>query len=168
MVPDNKNNVDPTVQAIVEMFPEDFLRNTARETGVVERERKIDVVILFWVTTLGFGVRFLSTIRGLKRKYEEKAKTTLSISSFYDRFTPEMVDFLRKCVLHAIEFQAQQTGRVLDDKLKRFKDLVIQDSTIIRLHESLAKIWSAARKREPIHAFTLGKGVYATSRPIIN
>jgi hypothetical protein len=123
MVPDNKNNVDPTVQAIVEMFPEDFLRNTARETGVVERERKIDVVILFWVTTLGFGVRFLSTIRGLKRKYEEKAKTTLSISSFYDRFTPEMVDFLRECVLHAIEFQAQQTGRILDAKLKRFKDL---------------------------------------------
>ena len=148
MVPDNKNNVDPTVQAIVEMFPEDFLRNTARETGVVERERKIDVVILFWVTTLGFGVRFLSTIRGLKRKYEEQAKTTLSISSFYDRFTPEMVDFLRKCVLHAIEFQAQQTGRILDAKLKRFKDLVIQDSTIIRLHESLAKIWPAARTKK--------------------
>jgi putative transposase len=148
MVPDNKNNVDPTVQAIVEMFPEDFLRNTARETGVVERERKIDVVILFWVTTLGFGVRFLSTIRGLKRKYEEKAKTTLSISSFYDRFTPEMVDFLRECVLHAIEFQAQQTGRILDAKLKRFKDLVIQDSTIIRLHKSLAKIWPAARTKK--------------------
>ena len=64
----------------------------------------------------------------------------LSISSFYERFTPKMVDFLQKCVLHAIEFQAQQPGRVLGDKLNRFKDLVIQDSTIIRLHESLAKI----------------------------
>jgi len=148
MSSDKENSVDPTVQTIVEMFPENFLRNTARETGVVERERKIDVVILFWVTTLGFGVRFLSAIRGLKRKYEEKSKTTLSISSFYDRFTPEMVDFLRKCVLHAIEFQAQQPGRVLDDKLKRFKDLVIQDSTIIRLHESLAKIWPAARTKK--------------------
>jgi putative transposase len=148
MTPDNENSVDPTVKSLVEMFPEDFLRNTARETGVVKRERKIDVVILFWVTTLGFGVRFLSTIRGLKRKYEEKAKTTLSISSFHDRFTPEMVDFLRKCVLHAIEFQAQQIGRVLDDKLKRFNDLVIQDSTIIRLHESLAKIWPAARTKK--------------------
>jgi hypothetical protein len=125
MVPDNKNNVDPTVQAIVEMFPDDFLRNTARETGVVEGERKIDVLVLFWVTTLEFGVRFLSAVRGLKRKYEEPAK-------------------------------------------KSFKDLVIQDSTIIQLHESLAKIWPAARKRELIHAFTLGKGVYATSRPIIS
>jgi putative transposase len=125
----------------------------------VKRERKIDPVILFWVLTLGFGVRFLSAIRGLKRKYEEKTETTLSISSFYDRFTPKMVNFHRKCVLHAIEFQAQQTCRVLDDKSKRLKDLVIQDSTIIRLHESLAKIWPAARKREQIHAFTMGKSV---------
>jgi hypothetical protein len=182
MILDNGNSVDPMVKTLVEMFADDFLRDTARETGFVKRERKIDPVILFWVLTLGFGVRFflfwvltlgfgvrfLSTIRGLKRKYKEKTETTLSISSFYDRFTPEMVDFHRKCVLHAIEFQAQQTGRVSDDKLKRFKDLVIQDSTIIRLHESLAKIWHAARKREQIHAFTMGKGIYGTSRQIIN
>jgi len=144
----DEKKVDPTVETLVEMFSEEFLRNTARETGVVKRERKIDPVILFWVLTLGFGVRFLSAIRGLKRKYEEKAKTTLSISSFYDRFTPEMVDFLRRCVLHAIEFHAQETSRVLSDKLKRFKDLVIQDSTIIRLHASLAKIWPAARSKK--------------------
>ena len=143
----DEKGTDPTVEAIVEMFPEDFLRNTARESGLVIRERKIDPVILFWVLTLGFGVRFLSTIRGLKRKYEEKAGVKLSISSFYDRFTPKMVDFLQRCVLHAIEFQAQQPGRVLGDKLNRFKDLVIQDSTIIRLHESLAKIWPAARSK---------------------
>jgi len=57
---------------------------------LVIRERKIDPVILFWVSTLGFGVRFLSTIRGLKRRYEEKAGVKLSISSFYDRFTPKI------------------------------------------------------------------------------
>ena len=38
-----EKGIDPTVETIVEMFPEDFLRNTARETGVVKRERKIDV-----------------------------------------------------------------------------------------------------------------------------
>ena len=68
----NEKEVDPTVKSIVEMFPEDFLRNTARETGVVKRERKIDPVILFWVLTLGFGVRLLSTIRGLKLRGENE------------------------------------------------------------------------------------------------
>ena len=28
----DEKGTDPTVEAIVEMFPEDFLRNTARET----------------------------------------------------------------------------------------------------------------------------------------
>ena len=77
MALNDEKGVDPTVETIVEMFPEAFLRNIARETGVVIRERKIDPVILFWVLTLGFGVRFLSTIRGLKRKYEEKAEVKL-------------------------------------------------------------------------------------------
>jgi hypothetical protein len=53
----DEKKVDPTVETLVEMFSEKFLRNTARETGIVKRERKIDSVILFWVLTLGFGVR---------------------------------------------------------------------------------------------------------------
>jgi len=78
----------------VEMFPEEFLRNSARASGFIIRRRKIDLLILFWVLTLGFGVRFLSTIRGLKRKYEAKAGVKLSISSFYERFTPKMVGLI--------------------------------------------------------------------------
>lgn len=48
MVSNDEKRVDPTVKTIAEMFPEEFLRNTARETGVVMRARKIDPVILFW------------------------------------------------------------------------------------------------------------------------
>ena len=51
-------------------------------------------------------------------------------------------------MLHAIEFQAQETRHILSDKLQRFEDLVIQDSTIIRLHASLAKIWHATRSKK--------------------
>ena len=76
----------------------------------------------------------------------------LSISSFYDRFTPNMTVFLRTCVLHAIEFQALQPSRVLNEKLKRFKDLVIQDSTIIRLHESLGRYGQQQGRRESLRA----------------
>ncbi len=35
-----------------EMFPEEWLRQTAKETGLIVRERKIDPVIIFWVLTL--------------------------------------------------------------------------------------------------------------------
>ena len=74
MIPDNEISVDPTVKTLVEMFPGDFLRNTARETGTVERERKIDIVILFWVTTLGFGVRFFKYYQGVKTEIRGKSE----------------------------------------------------------------------------------------------
>jgi len=54
------------------MFPEEWLRQTAKETGLIVRERKIDPVIIFWVLTLSFGVRLQRTLASLKREYEKK------------------------------------------------------------------------------------------------
>ncbi len=61
----DKQKVDPSVECLTRLFPEDFIRNAAAETGFIQRERKIDPVILFWVITIGFGVNFLRTIRGV-------------------------------------------------------------------------------------------------------
>ena len=135
-------------KSLHELFPPDWLREKAKETGAIQRERKIDPVILFWVLVLGFGVRLQRNLASLRRNYEEQAATELCASSFYERFSPEFVKFLHECVLHGIEVQAQQPGRILKEKLEGFKDLLIQDSTIIRLHEKLAKIWPAARARK--------------------
>ena len=62
--------IDPTVECIIQMFPEDFLRNIARKTGFIKRLRKIDPVTFFWVLVLGFDVDFLRSIRALERRYE--------------------------------------------------------------------------------------------------
>jgi IS4 transposase len=146
--PTKKQKVDPSVESLIKLFPEDFIRAIAAETGFIIRNRKIDPVIFFWVIVLGFGVNFLRTIRGLKRKYENESNIEITISSFNDRFTQRLENFLKKCVIHALEYQAQEPGLKLGDKLKNFKDLLIQDSTIIRLHESLANLWPAARSKK--------------------
>jgi putative transposase len=65
------------------MFPEEWLRETARDTGLIKRERKIDPTIMFWVLALSFGVRLQRTLTSLKREYEKEAKTKLSDSSWY-------------------------------------------------------------------------------------
>lgn len=134
-------------ETLSKMFSADWLRTTARETGLVKRERKVDPVVMFWVLTLSFGVRLQRTLASLKRSYERTADTTLSDSSWYERFTPELVAFLRMCVIHGIEHLAQEPGRKLSEKLSMFEDLLIQDSTIVRLHEKLAKKWPAVRSR---------------------
>ena len=136
---------DPTVECLVQMFSQEFLRDLARKTEFIKRQRKIDPVQFFWVLILGFGVDFIRSIRALERRSEVEANIKLSDGALYDRFTPELMAFLRECVIHAIEFQAQQQSRALGEKLNGFKDVILQDSTIMRLHESLADLWHATR-----------------------
>jgi putative transposase len=138
------------------MFSREFLNNLTTETGLVKRERKIDPVIMFWVLTLSFGVRLQRSLASLKRSYEKESKQSLSDSSWYYRFTPELVAFLKACVLHAVEQLAQEQNRVLSERLNRFEDVLIQDSTIVRLHESLYKKWPAARSKKPAAGVKIG------------
>ena len=88
---------------------------------------------MFWTLTLGFGVQHEKSFATLQRLYEDKAKVYLSRSSFYNRFTPELVKFFHACVLHGMENIMQTPNIKLKDKLASFKDLLTQDSTIIRL-----------------------------------
>jgi IS4 transposase len=132
---------------LCELFPPEWLRNKAKETGLIKRERKIDPVIIFWVLAIGYGTFLQRTLAGLKRNYETASNRILSDSSWYYRFTPELVAFLRECVARGLECQAQEFSRTLSERLSPFED-VIQDSTIVRLHEKLAKIWPATRSRK--------------------
>jgi IS4 transposase len=153
MSTDSKSSLENPLRR---MFPEEWLRKTARETGLIKRERKIDPTIIFWVLTLSFGVRLQRTLASLKRQYEKEANTTLSDSSWYYRFTPELVEFLHLCVIHGIEELAKEPGRNLSKKLESFKDVLIQDSTIVRLHSSLSEQFPAARTRKVAAGVKIG------------
>jgi IS4 transposase len=129
------------------MFESKWLRAKAIETGLVERERKIDPVIMFWTLAIGYGSQLYRTLTELKREYEVRGNVLISDSSWHDRFTPELVKFLKECVIHGIEHMSQEPSRTLGKRLAIFRDVMIQDSTIIRLHESLASKWPATRSR---------------------
>jgi putative transposase len=133
---------------LCELFPPEWLRNKAKETGLIKRERKIDPVIIFWVLAIGYGTFLQRTLAGLKRNYETASNRILSDSSWYYRFTPELVAFLRECVARGLEYLAQEPNRTLSERLSPFEDVLIQDSTIVRLHEKVAKIWPATRSRK--------------------
>ncbi|MBU4222519.1 MAG: IS4 family transposase, partial [Euryarchaeota archaeon] len=67
------------------------------------------------------------------------------------------------CVTHAIEQLALEQNKVLSEKLAKFKDVLIQDSTIIRLHKSLAKKWPAARSKTVAAGVKVGMLVSAVA-----
>ena len=144
-----KASSHPCIEAeLNKLFSPDWIRKVAKETALIKRERKIDPVLMFWVLVLGFGVQLQRTLASLHREYEEKGAVHLSRGGFYERFSPELVRFLHACVVHGIEQLAETSHQRLKKNLGRFQDLLIQDSTIIRVHKKLAKKWPAVRSRK--------------------
>jgi putative transposase len=144
-----KPSFEPDVieKDLCKLFPKEWLRNAAKETGLIKRERKIEAFVMLWTLVFSFGAHLSRNLANMKRRYEKASKKEIAESSWYERFTPELVEFLKVCVTHAIEQLALEQNKVLSEKLTKFKDVLIQDSTIIRLHKSLAKKWPAARSR---------------------
>jgi len=136
-------------QDLNDLFPAKWLYEQAEATGFMQRYRKVDPVLMFWTVVLGFGVRMQRSLAGLHRAYQRNAEPENDVnrSSFYKRFDDRLVVFLKTCVRHAIEHQAGEAGQAMGKRFERFHDVLVQDSTVIRLHESLAKAFPATRSR---------------------
>ena len=136
------------------MFSPEWLRDTATKVGYVQRNRKIDPVTFFWVVVLGFGVGAQRTLASLRRAYETASAETLVPSSFYDRFNKNLIAFLKECLAHGIAELTSHTSLTLSDKLAGFKDLIVADGTIIRLHDRLAEQFPGARGKAELKIHT--------------
>jgi putative transposase len=116
----------------------------AQYAGMTRRRRKVDPVALFWTIVLGFTTGRQRTLAGLRRSFERSTGVRLVPSAFYDRFTPELARFFRLVVeelLNGVETsQAQLRGT-----LRSFRDVLLTDSTLVRLHDLLEKRFPACR-----------------------
>jgi len=126
------------------LFPAAFLMTLARATGAAKRVRKISPVDLFWTVVLGFGVGRERTLSGLRRAFEKATGVTVEESTFYDRFTPGFADMLKRAALRALE-AGVGAPRALRGQLAMFRDVVITDSTVVRLHDMLKTAYPGAR-----------------------
>ena len=137
-------------QEIARAFPPQLLRQFAVESGFVERERKIDPVALFLTLVLDFGVGLQRSLSLLKRGYEERAEIELKLaySSWHARFSPELAAFLRLAVAHGLSQLKEADGHALAERLSAFEDVLIKDSSVVRLHAKLATLWPATRSKK--------------------
>jgi len=136
------------------MFSPEWLRDTAAKVGYVQRSRKIDPATLFWILVLGFGAGVQRTLASLRRAYETAAAETLVPSAFYYRFNKGLTAFLKECLAHGIADLASHTSLTLSDKLQGFKDIIVADGTVIKLHEKLAKQFPGARHKAELKIHT--------------
>jgi len=73
---------------LTRMFESKWIREKAREVGLIERERKIDPVIMFWTLAIGYGSQLYRTLTELKREYEVRGNVSISDSGWHDRSLP--------------------------------------------------------------------------------
>ena len=126
------------------VIPESFVNEQARATGAVQRQRRVRIYDLLWVLVLGFAIGRKRSIAGLRRSYERETGQTIEESSFYNRFSPGLVKLLKKLLDRAFE-KSLGVARGLEGPLAVFRDVILTDSTVIRLHDLLEKKFPACR-----------------------
>ena len=131
-------------RALHRIFPRHFLRALAREAGAVQRQRRVRAEALFWTLVLGFGVGRERTIAGLRRVYQKTTGQEIEESSFYDRFNGGLAEMLKRAGAHGLQ-TCLGVNRALRGHLDQFRDVILTDATVVRLHELLADVYPACR-----------------------
>jgi IS4 transposase len=134
----------PIRETLRQLFPTAFLFALARSSGAFQRLRQVDPAALFWTVVLGFGVGRQRTLASLRRAYEKTTGQRIEESSFYARFNRGFAAMLKSAVDHAM-IDLVGVGRNLRGPLEGFRDVILTDSTVIRLHDFLARDFPGCR-----------------------
>lgn len=152
-------------ETLTSVLPRAELERLACESGMVRRRRKVDPSAMVWTLALGFGPGRERTLAGLRRMYQRATGTSLAPSAFYDRFTPELVRFLRRVV-------GELCGRVSEHEpdrsglLAKFADVMVADATVVELHRLLAKRYPGTRTNSSPSAAKLHLVMSVTGRGV--
>ena len=101
-----------------------------------EREGKLQIPVLVWSLVFGFAAGEDRTLAGFRRSYNSTADETISPGGFYHRLTPTLAAYLRDLVERGLDEVAVPDS--VDADVDRFRDVMIADGTVLRLHEFLS------------------------------
>lgn len=138
-------------QQLTHLVPSARIRARAQELGVVARERRVDIVAFVWTLALGFGAGAERTLAGLRRAFGRATGVHLVPSAFYDRFTPALARLLKALVADVLD-AVMPPARALGGEFAAFRDVLAIDSTVIRLHDLLARSFAACRTNHTLAA----------------
>lgn len=117
----------------------------AAKVGVIQRQRKVDIVCLVWTLVLGFGTGSKRSIASLRRTYEAISGHTLARSSFHDRLTPALARLMRLLLEQVLKLQREKLPAVHGEFMRGFDRLLAMDATILRLHDLLSSAYPGCR-----------------------
>ena len=134
------------MRRLTTLFPSEFLKEHAEELGVVERDRKLQIPAFVWTFVFGFAAGESRTLAGFRRCYNSTADEAISPSGFYQRLTPTLAEYLRDLVERGLDEVA--VPNAVDADIDRFRDVMIADGTVLRLHEFLSDQFEARHEEQ--------------------
>ena len=121
---------------ITSLISPQLIRRRGRDLGVVQRQRKVDIVAFVYTLILGFAASRRRSLAGLRRAYTLATGTTLASSAFQDRFTPALAELMKQLTERAFEKLSRGSTRMCL-ALRAFTRVFIVDGSLIRLADAL-------------------------------
>ncbi|THE65840.1 IS4 family transposase [Salinadaptatus halalkaliphilus] len=131
---------------LTNFLPSEALEDHADAVGVVERDRKLQIPPLVWSFAFGFAGGASRTLASFRRSYNSTADRTLSAGGFYQRLTPTLTEYLRDLVEYGLDEVA--VPHTVSEEFNRFRDVMIADGTVLRLHELLSEEYEGRRDEQ--------------------
>lgn len=125
------------------VFLPEEIEALAREYGVVERARQLDVVMFVAALVLAGGTHEGGRQYDVLRMYIESGAPRVVRGSFYSWFEAPLERLMAELLRRAIVI-AQQVPKLLPGILRGVSDWRIVDSTTVKLHGALIKEWPGA------------------------
>jgi Transposase DDE domain len=143
----------PFLDAYHELFDYNDILGAARQLGVIERDRKVDLPALVESSVLAMS-GLPGTQTTIYSHYIQLTGQTLAPSAFYDRFTrpyAELMAHLANRAILAVRAVGGDDPELVElgELLEHFKDIRVADSSCLLLQKLAAKWAPSTSKKRP-------------------
>ena len=147
-----KLSSDRIERRLTTLFPSTALEDHAEAVGVVKRDGKFQVPAMVWALVFGFATGESRTLAAFRRSYNATADKTLSPGGFYQRLTPLFAAYL--CDLVKFVLDEVAVPHTVGDEFEQFRDVMIADTTVLRLHRFLREQYKDGARSRLERSFT--------------
>jgi len=138
---------------VLKKLDRDFIESEARATGFLIRKRKLEPYYLVLTLLFGMSNHHKPTMEEIHRRYVDfddnpKILNSIRNQSFRKRLNHKLVIFIKSLLEHYIDEAVRQSPAHLKGIVQDFKDILVQDSSIIRISKKLYELHPAARSRD--------------------
>lgn len=122
------------------ILPQTVIREHAKSTGFIKRNRTVDAVTMFLSILICFGTQRLEWLTQLHRLFCSLSIRGLRYKPFHNQLRkPEFSDWLRELFSELLTRTCVNHLRPKQQHLKHFEDIVIHDGSSFGLKDSLSE-----------------------------